>query len=238
MRKQVFIVGVISSPRSDGNTAVMVREALKGAKESGGVVKEIFLSDMRLEFCKGCLACMKQGRCCINDDFHEVRNELYKADGIIWGSPTYGAYINAIMKNLFDRLGMFEVSTSSMGGKYMAGISAANSALAAKKVAKYLACFGNNGTFLRSFSSGFLGAGLSGGRTASEEKVILRKARQLGKKVVGDIKKEKKYNFQGVPKRIVSSLIMKPAFSRYIRNNKDGDAKVLYENLKGRNLIV
>lgn len=238
MERNFIVVGVISSPRTGGNTAVMVREALKGAEEEGAVVKEVFLPGIKMEFCQGCLTCMKTGKCRLDDGFNELRDTLNRADGIIWGSPTYAANVNAIMKNLIDRLGMFEVSTSSLGGKYMAGISAANSAGAAKKIASSLARFGSGGTFLRSYNSGRLGAGFSGGRKAEGDKAVLDKAGKLGRKVARDIKNGEKYIFQSIPGRILSGLFMRPAFSKYIRENKEGDAKVLYESLKARNLIV
>lgn len=237
MEKDFIVVGVISSPRPGGNTAAMVREALKGAEDEGAVIREIFLPDIKMGFCQGCLTCMKNGKCYMDDGFNGLRDTLREADGIIWGSPTYAANVNAMMKNLIDRLGMLEVSTSSLGGKYMAGISAANSAGAARKVAASLARFGNGGTFSRSYNSGHLGEGFSGGRKAGEEKTVLARARKLGRKVARDIKNEEKYTFQSIPGRIFSSLIMKPAFSKYIKANKEGDAKIMYESLKARNLI-
>ncbi|HQL35140.1 MAG TPA: flavodoxin family protein [Bacillota bacterium] len=238
MKNRFTVVGVISSPRPQGNTAVMVREALKGAEEEGAIVEEVFLADIRMEFCKGCLTCLKSGKCCIADDFNALRDLLYNADAIILGSPTYGANVNATMKNLIDRLGMYEAATSSLGGKYIAGISAANSSAAAKKTAKTLSHFGNTGTFSRTYTSGFLGAGFSGGRQASNEQEILRKARLLGKKIACDIKKGRKYLFQNIPGRIISSMLMRPAFSKYIIENKEADTEVLYTSLKNRNLIT
>ncbi len=238
MKDQFTVVGVISSPRREGNTAVMVREALKGAKEEGAIVEEVFLADMEMEFCRGCLTCLKNGECCISDDFNALRGLLYNADAIILGSPTYGANVNAIMKNLMDRLGMYEAATSSLGGKYIAGISAANSAAAAKKTARTLSHFGNTGTFSRTYTSGFLGAGFSGGRQAGKEQEILHKARLLGKKIACDIKEGRKYPFQSIPGRIISSMFMRPAFSKYIIENKEADTKILYSSLKNRSLLA
>ena len=237
MKKNYRIIGVISSSRYNGNTASMVREALRSAEEEGLLVTEVFLPDYKMEFCSGCLVCMKEGKCRLNDDFNALRDLLYEADGIIWGSPTYAAAPNARMKNLIDRLGMYEVSTSSLGGKYMAGISAASSSSAARKVARGLARFGSNGTFMRSFNSGCLGIGFSGGRKAPEDKRALRKARELGKRVSMDIIKGRSYPMQNLTGRLISRLIMKPVFSKYVAENKDGDTKVLYASLKKRNLI-
>lgn len=237
MKTDLKVVGVISSPRNNGNTAALVREALKGVSQEGAQVTEVFLFDYRMEFCRGCLSCMQTGRCHLADDFTTIRDLLYGADGIIWGSPTYGGAPNAMMKCLIDRLGMFEVSTSSLGGKYMAGISAANSAMAAVKVAKKLAQFGNGGTFMRSYTSGWLGRGFSGGKNALEDKEGLGKAKELGMNVIRDIRSSRRYIFQNLPGRLLSSLVMKPAFRKYITKNKDGDAKFLYSNLRQRGLL-
>lgn len=238
MKEKPLVIGIISSAREGSNSAVLVREALRGAAKQGMNTIEIYLPDCHLEFCTGCLSCMKSGRCRLSDGFNGLREQLYEADGIIWGSPTYAAAPNAIMKNLIDRLGMFEVSTSSLGGKYMAGIAAANSSRSAKKTAKGLSRFGIGGTFLRSYSSAYLGAGFRGGKKAQDDEKLLTEARELGAKVAKDIQIKKAYPIQGLFQRLLSSLFMKPVFGRYIKNNKDADAKALYESLHRRGLLT
>lgn len=237
MKKAITVVGVISSAHEDSNSAAMVREALKGAAEAGAAVREIYLPDYSLEFCTGCAHCMRAGRCRFDDDFAGIRAALIAADGIIWGSPTYGGAPNAIMKNLIDRLGLYEIATSSLGGRYMAGIASANAAGAAKKVAKGLACFGVAGTFMRSYASGWLGAGFRGGKKASEDGAVLHKARRLGAKVVEDIRSGRKYPLQGALVRLMSGLVMKPLFAKYISEHRDGDTRIVYADLKARGLI-
>jgi multimeric flavodoxin WrbA len=147
MDKTINVTGVISSAREGSFSAALVRAALEGAQAAGAQVTVIELPKKNIAFCEGCLKCLKAGRCFKADDFETIKKQMVGADGIIWGSPVYAAAPNAIMKNLIDRFGMLEVSTSSMGGKYMAGIAAANSAGAAKKIAKSLSRFGIGGTF-------------------------------------------------------------------------------------------
>jgi hypothetical protein len=120
----------------------------------------------------------------------------------------------------------------------MAGISSASSAGAAKKVAKDLSRFGIGGTFMRSYCVGFLGAAFKGGKKAENDEALMAKARELGKKVASGIKTSKRYLLQGLPKRILNCLMMRPLFGAYIKNNKDGEAKILFENLKKRNLLT
>lgn len=236
MEKTINVTGVISSAREGSFSAALVRAALEGAKDAGAKVLAIELPGKNIGFCEGCLKCLKAGRCFKADDFEAVKKQMVVADGIIWGSPVYAAAPNAIMKNLIDRFGMLEVSTSSLGGKYMAGIAAANSAGTARKVAKSLSRFGVSGTFARSFASGYIGEGTRGGRQIDD--AALQKARALGRKLVGDIKAGRRYVLQGLPGRIINSLLMKPAFTKYILGNREGDAKTLFESLKARGLLT
>lgn len=238
MENQPLIIGIISSAREGSNSAVLVREALRGAAEKGMATGEIYLPGYDLQFCTGCLACMRTGTCCKEDGFNELRDMLYQADGIIWGSPTYGGSHNAIMKNFFDRLGLYEVTTSSLGGKYMAGIASGSAAGAAKKVAKGLSRFGIGGTFMRSYCVGFLGAGFKGGRQAEKDEALLEKSRKLGTRVSEAIRHEKKYPVQGLLTRMLNSLLMRPIFRSYITKNKDGETRILYESLRRRHLLV
>ena len=234
---RIHVVGVMSSARLDGNTATLVREALKGAEEEGAVVTEVVLPQYRINFCQGCLQCMAAGRCLAADDFEAIRKQLTDAHGVILSSPTYGAAPSAMMKNVFDRLGLFEYFTSSsFGGKYVAGISTANSAGAAKKVAKGLAHFLANGVFQRGYVSGFLGAS-SRGKGVAADPETLRKAHELGRKLAQDIQGGREYPLQNLAGRLVNRFILKPNFSTAILDHREGMMKGVYENLRGRGLL-
>lgn len=68
MNNKIKIIGVISSSHYKGNSATLVREALKGAEEEGVLVSEIFLPKQKVEFCTGCLKCLEDS-CPFSDDF-------------------------------------------------------------------------------------------------------------------------------------------------------------------------
>lgn len=234
MKKSIKVVGVISSARYDGNTATLVREALKGAAEEGADVTEIFLPKKKIEFCTGCSSCLSRGKCIFDDDFEEVRNLLYEADGIIWGSPTYELAPNAIMKNLFDRLGLFERYTSSLGGKYALGISTCGG-MGARKVAKDLADISCSSLFDRGYRSGSLGVSI-GSKEIGKETKTLEKARQLGRKITADINSGNKYPMQNLFGRLVNS-ILKNTYRSVIIKFKEDRMKAVYVNLSQRGLI-
>lgn len=240
MKKDIKIIGVISSARYNGNTAALVREALKGAAEEGALVKEIFLPEYKLKPCIGCLNCTAEGRCPIPDEFESIRKLVYEADGIILGSPTYAMEQNSIMKCFLERLGVYTLYASLLGGKYCVGISTSNTKNASKKVAKGLTSAFKMGLFERSYVSGYLGVQSS--YKGVEKKICespddLNKARKLGRKIAEDIKSNNKYSFQNLIMRLIIALHLKPVFTKYILKNKDGKERATYRSLYQRGLI-
>lgn len=239
MKKDIKVVGIISSARSKGNTAALVREALKGAEAEGASVTEIFLPKYKLGFCTGCLTCTAEGKCPISDDFEAIRNLIYEADGIILGSPTYAMEYNAIMKCFFERLGPYTLYASLLGGKYGAGISTAYGN-AAKKVAKDLTAIFKLGIFKRSYVSGFLGVNTM---VKGVEKRVdkspdnMKKAHDLGRKITRDIKSSNKYPFQNLIVRLYISLNLKSIFKGKILRNKEEGERATYNSLLQRGLI-
>ena len=240
MKKNIKVVGVISSARFNGNTATLVREALKGAEDEGATVTEIFLPKYKLASCTGCLKCTAQGKCPLPDDFEEIRKLIYEADGIILGSPTYAMEYNSIMKCFFERLGPYTLYTSLLGGKYGAGISTAYGNTA-KKVAKNLTDIFKFGIFQRSYVSGFLGVntiikeGIE--KRVDEKPDNLKKANMLGRKITNDIKSNNKYLFQNLIMRLLISLKLKPIFKRNVLRNKEAKQRAIYNSLLQRKLI-
>ena len=240
MEKNIKVVGVISSARVNGNTATLVREALKGAEDEGATVTEIFLPKYTLESCTGCLNCTVQGKCPLPDDFEEIRKLIYEANGIILGSPTYAMEYNSIMKCFFERLGPYTLYASLLGGKYGVGISTAYGNTA-KKVAKDLTGIFKFGIFQRSYVSGFLGVNtiIKEGveKRVDETPDNLKKANMLGRKITSDIRSNNKYPFQNLIMRLVISLKLKPIFKRNALRNKEGKQRAIYNSLLQRNLI-
>ncbi len=239
MENSFKVVGIISSPNRNGNTAALVRAALKGAEEQGATVSEIFLAEHNLRFCTGCLACTAKGVCPLPDDFESLRKIVYEADGLIVGSPTYASSYNAILKNFGERMGMLTLFTSSFGGKYAIGMSTANGK-AARKTAKEITGMFKMGFFQRAYITGTLGVGiLSRGkqRNIADNPAALAQARVLGAKIAKDIKTKNPYPLQNLLTRTITKLFMKPMMTKYILKNKDGREKATYENLRLRGLI-
>jgi multimeric flavodoxin WrbA len=101
--KNPKIVAIYGSPRRKGNTATLLREAIRGARESGAVVEEIVLRDLKISPCLEIYGCMQSGECAIKDDFQKVRDQILAARGLMLASPVFFYTVSAHMKIFMDR---------------------------------------------------------------------------------------------------------------------------------------
>lgn len=229
------VIGIISSPHFKGNGATLVREALRGAEEAGASVQEVFLPNYRIGYCRDCRACMSSGRCPMQDDFHEVRELLREADGIILSTPTYGAAMCARIKNLLDRLGQYAYLTSTFGGKYVIGMATAGSFGAAKAAGALAASF-RDSVFQRAYVSGTLGVHLRGRHVSAMPQVLL-KARALGRKMASDIHSGRRFPLQNLIGRLPNVLFLRPLIKQAILQNKEAMSGV-YKELIRSGIVV
>ena len=80
------VLGVVGSPRKNGNTETLVDEVLRGA-----TVEKIFLNDLDIKPCQATCNeyCMATGNCRIGDDMSTLYDKLYNSDVIVLGTPVY-----------------------------------------------------------------------------------------------------------------------------------------------------
>ena len=97
------ILGISFSPRRQGNTEILLGEALQGAKHEGAEGELYSLSDKEIRPCDGCGACRETGECHIEDDMQSLYHKLLEADGIIFGTPVYFYSMAAQAKTVIDR---------------------------------------------------------------------------------------------------------------------------------------
>ena len=101
--KNPKVVAIYGSPRRKGNTATLLREAIRGARECGAVVEEIVLRDQKISPCLEIYGCKETGECAIKDDFQKVRDLILDAQGLILASPIFFYSVSAHTKILMDR---------------------------------------------------------------------------------------------------------------------------------------
>lgn len=103
------IYAINGSPRSNGNTALILRKALEGAAAAGAETEFIDLGKLNFSGCLSCFECKRKGspnygKCACRDDFSPIAEKLLYADGIIMGSPIYFGGESGLYRNALERI--------------------------------------------------------------------------------------------------------------------------------------
>ena len=124
MGKKVLIIS--TSLRKNSNSDALAEEFLKGAKEAGHQVEKVSLIGKKIDFCNGCLACLNNHQCVINDDADSIVQKMKKADVIVFATPIYYYEMCGQMKTLLDRANPLYGSDYSFRDIYILTVAAEN----------------------------------------------------------------------------------------------------------------
>lgn len=101
-------IAINGSPRHGWNTELLLKEALRGAVDTGAEVELIQLYDLAFTGCRSCFACKRKGaelcRCYLRDDLSPVLDRVLQADAIFLGSPIYFSDVSAQTHCFLERL--------------------------------------------------------------------------------------------------------------------------------------
>ena len=107
MADNLKTIAFLGSPRKDGNTDLLLQEAIKGFETSGSSVKTFRLNLMNIKPCQNCGCCEETGECIINDDMTEIYHYVRSAERIILASPIFFFSLSAQSKIMIDRCQSF-----------------------------------------------------------------------------------------------------------------------------------
>jgi multimeric flavodoxin WrbA len=176
------VIGISGSPRENGNTDIIVKEALEGARLAGATVEFIGLSGKCIEGCRACPSCGEGGKCIIDDDMQAIYPKLTASDAVIIGSPIYFGMITAQTKAFIDRTYFLTKTGRKLENKVGAAITVGGRAgheFSAAYLMDFMTLQGMvlpGKAFVQSYSREL-------GAVAREEKA-LKEARGLGERVV------------------------------------------------------
>ena len=133
---QVLVIQ--SSPNECGLTASLARAAREGAQEQGARVALVHLNSRNIGPCAACgdgwghhfakSSDRSPEECILKDDFADLRQQIIRADGLVFCSPVYFWDLSESAKTFLDRLRRchYPVRTASpLKGKPVVSIAAA-----------------------------------------------------------------------------------------------------------------
>lgn len=187
----IRILGIVGSPRVEGNTEILVGEALKAAAEDGAETELLRLAEKDVKPCDACLTCRETKKCRIDDDFKPIFKKMVQADGIILGSPVYFGSASPQIKALIDRAGYMSIAKGRVFENKVGGpIVVARRAGQDFTLAQLNFFFLHQGMIVPGSTYWNVAFGRTKGEVLKDEEG-LQTARNFGKKMVWLIKKIK-----------------------------------------------
>jgi len=183
-----MILGICGSGRKEGNTGALVEEVLKG---TGMQSELVWLYDINVGYCDGCMRCAMEGGCWQKDGMTDLYKKMIDCEAMVIGSPCYYGDVSGLVKSMMDRsialgyMGVGKESESPMhrGRKPLTGKPAAIlSAVAGHGAERALETMESFVGFGDMNLVGKLGA-VTMMRDVREMKDIMDEARSLGVKI-------------------------------------------------------
>ncbi len=101
-KKAVVILG---SPRKNGNSATLAKQAASGITATGGSIETFYLNGMNIRPCQGCDHCRRHPEkgCCLKDDMKQIYDSLAASNALLIAGPIYMFSVSAQLKLFMDR---------------------------------------------------------------------------------------------------------------------------------------
>lgn len=177
--KKVTVIS--TSLRKGSNSEMLADKFCEGAREAGNDVEKISLAGKELQFCKGCLACQRLGRCVIDDDANGIMQKVLEADVVVWATPIYYYEMAGQMKTLIDRMNAMYPLDYKFRDVYLLSTAAEDDDFVPKRaeagLTGWVDCFG------KSRLAGTLFCGGVGDAREIEGNAKLQDAYEMGKRV-------------------------------------------------------
>jgi putative NADPH-quinone reductase len=101
------IIGILGSPLTEGNTALLLDRALKGAEDAGCIIEKIVLVNLDFEACQEMMFCLEHETCILDDDMQALYPKIRDMDGLIVATPVMTMGIPGKLKSFIDRFQVF-----------------------------------------------------------------------------------------------------------------------------------
>jgi putative NADPH-quinone reductase len=102
-----MVIGLLGSPLPEGNTAILLDRALKGAADAGCTVEKIVVNNLDFQACMEMMFCREHETCTIDDDMQQMYRKFREMDSLIIATPVMTLGIPGKLKSFMDRFQVF-----------------------------------------------------------------------------------------------------------------------------------
>ena len=179
--KKVTVIS--SSLRKNSNSEILANEFIKGAKENSNEINPINLKDIKMQFCIGCLSCVKTHKCVLKDGVtKKMLDEICNSDVIVFVTPVYYYAVSGQLKTFIDRMNPIYSMDYKFKDIYVISTAAEDEVRTFKGIKEdikgFIDCY--EGTKVKGT---LFAGGLEKTGDAKKDKASLKKAYEMGNKI-------------------------------------------------------
>ncbi len=101
------VIGLLGSPLTGGNTAILLDRALQGAADAGCTVEKIEVTGLDFQACMELMFCADHETCIMDDAMQEMYPKFRDMDSLIIATPVMTLGIPGKLKSFMDRFQVF-----------------------------------------------------------------------------------------------------------------------------------
>ncbi|NLA31901.1 MAG: flavodoxin family protein [Methanomicrobiales archaeon] len=101
------VIALLGSPLTEGNTARLLDEAIRGAEDAGCEVEKIVVAHLDFAPCMEIFYCVENETCQIRDEMIEIYDKFREMDSLIIATPVMTMGIPGKLKSFMDRFQVF-----------------------------------------------------------------------------------------------------------------------------------
>jgi len=113
------VIALLGSPLSDGNTARLLDEAVRGAEEAGCDVERIVAAHLDIAPCMEIFYCQENETCEIRDEMIGIYDKFREMDSLIIATPVMTMGIPGRLKSFMDRFQVFYMAKYHRGRSFI-----------------------------------------------------------------------------------------------------------------------
>ncbi|MFA5613792.1 MAG: flavodoxin family protein [Methanoculleus sp.] len=101
------VIALLGSPLTEGNTARLLDEAIRGVEDAGCEVEKIVVAHLDFAPCMEIFYCVENETCQIRDEMIEIYDKFREMDSLIIATPVMTMGIPGKLKSFMDRFQVF-----------------------------------------------------------------------------------------------------------------------------------
>jgi len=101
------MIALLGSPLSEGNTALLLDQAIRGAEDAGCIVEKIIVENLDFQACSEKMFCRDHETCILDDAMQDMYPKFRDMDSLIVATPVMTMGVPGKLKSFLDRFQVF-----------------------------------------------------------------------------------------------------------------------------------